>query len=644
MPPATPSAIDPIDLAIEHHQAGRLHEAELGYREILRLNPRERDALHLLGVVAHQSGRQEDAIRLIQQAITIDASQAKFHNSLGSVYQSVGHIAAAAACYRQSIVLDQNYPEAHANLGQMLLDLTRPAEALGVLERAIALKPDYANAHLTLGVALKTLGRYDEATAAFQRASHLRKDFMDALFQLGNILKDQGRITEAIDSYLRVLEFEPLAFTTLCNLLCNYQYRDGITLEELATAHARFDRTFGEFHRRHIRPHGNDRDPERPLRVGFVSADFIKHPVGFFTVRMFEHLDRGQFEAVCYNNAATSDDITERIRAKAVLWRDVRAWSDDQVAQAIRDDRIDILFDLSGHTRDNRLLVFARKPAPIQITWAGYVGTTGLRAMDYLLADGHEVPEGTEHHYVERIIRMPDGYVSYEPPFGAPDVLPLPAMQTGRVTFGSFNNQAKLGRDTVSTWARVLSRVPGSRLILKYYAMNNPAVVGRLREMFAGHGIEADRVIFLGSTSHVEQLERYRDVDIALDTFPYGGGLTTLEALWMGVPVVTCPGETFAGRHSLSHLSNIGLTETIARDLDEYVAVAASLAADLPALARLRSGLRERVASSPLCDGGRFARNFERILRSVWQEWVGQEPDAGEEHGVEQELAVGAEA
>lgn len=637
-------ATDPIDLAIEHHQAGRLAEAEREYRELLRINPRDRDALHLLGVVAHQSGRQEDAIRLIQQAITIDATQAKFHNSLGSVYQSVGHIAAAAACYRQSIVLDQNYPEGHANLGQMLLDLTRPAEALGVLERAIALKPDYANAYVTLGVALKTLGRFAEATAAFHRATHLRKDFMDALFQLGNILKDQGRITEAIDSYLRVLEFEPLAFTTLCNLLCNYQYRDGITPQELAVAHARFDSTFGSSYRRQIQPHDNDRDPERPLRVGFVSADFIKHPVGFFTVRMFEHLDRSQVEAVCYNNAATNDEITDRIRAAAAVWRDVRAWSDDQIAQAIRDDRIDILFDLSGHTRDNRLLVFARKPAPIQITWAGYVGTTGLRAMDYLLADRHEVPEGTERHYVERILRMPDGYISYEPPANAPEVSPLPAMHTGRITFGSFNNQAKLGMQTVATWARVLHRVPGSRLILKYYAMDNPAVCGRLREMFAGHGIEPHRVIFLGSTSHMQQLEQYREVDIALDPFPYGGGLTTLEALWMGVPVVTCPGETFAGRHSLSHLSNVGLTETIARDLDDYVALAESLAADLPALARVRSGLRQRVASSPLCDGERFARHFEQILRSVWEEWLDRQADTVEQPEAEQAYAVGAEA
>jgi predicted O-linked N-acetylglucosamine transferase (SPINDLY family) len=306
----------------------------------------------------------------------------------------------------------------------------------------------------------------------------------------------------------------------------------------------------------------------------------------------------------------------------------VHGWSDDRLAQAIREDKIDILFDLTGHTRDSRLLVFARKPAPIQISWAGYVGTTGLRTMDYVLADQYEVPPEAEPHYCERVLRMPDGYICYEPPSCAPPVSPLPALERGHVTFGSFNNQAKLGQQTVATWSRILHRMPESRLVLKYYAMSNSAVAGRLREMFAGHGIEPDRIDFLGTTSHAEQLERYRDIDIALDPFPYNGGLTTLEALWMGVPVVNCPGETFAGRHSLSHLSNVGLTTTIARDLNDYVDLAASLAADLPALARLREGLRDRMQSSPLCDGERFARNFERIMRGVWREWVDLETGA----------------
>lgn len=611
-----------LDLAIEHHQAGRFDEAEQLYRDILLAAPHHRDALHLLGAVAHQTGRNAEAIQLIQRAITIDGSQSVFHNSLGSVYQSLGHLAAAAACYQQSVALDRNYPEGHNNLGMVLIDLGRHAEAATLLERAVQLRPEYANAHNNLGIALKLLGRFAEATAAFRRGLQSRDSFWEAHFQLGNILKDQGRVAEAIESYERVLEFEPHAVTTLNNLLCTLSYRESITLEELASAHARFDRVFGERYRGQTRPHDNDRNPDRPLRIGFVSPDLHRHPVGFFSVRMFEHLDRTQVEAFVYHDSLSSDDITGRIRAVASAWRDVHGWSDDRLAQSIRDDRIDILFDLAGHTRGSRLLVFARKPAPIQISWAGYVGTTGLQTMDYILADRHEVPPEAERHYCERVLRMPDGYVCYEPPACAPPVSPVPALRTGHVTFGSFNNQAKLGPRTIATWSRILHRVPGSRLVLKYYAMSNPAVAGRLREMFAGHGIEPGRIDFLGTTSHAEQMARYRDIDIALDPCPYNGGLTTLEALWMGVPVVTCPGETFAGRHSLSHLSNVGLTTTIARDLEDYVDLAASLADDLPTLARLRAGLRERMQSSPLCDGAGFARNFEPLMRDVWRKWA----------------------
>lgn len=628
MPSAVESAAEPIDLAIEHHQAGRLHEAEQGYRTILRHNPRERDALHLLGVVAHQSGRQEEAIRLIQQAIKLAPAQSKFHNSLGAVYQSLGHTVAAEACYRQSVTLDAAYPEGHHNLGMTLLDLGRPAESLHALERAVALKPEYASAHLNLGMALKSLGRLSDATAAFRRAASLRDGFWEALFQLGNVLKDQGRIDEALAAYQQVLDYEPRAFTTWSNMLCTLQYRDGISLAELAAMHARFDQVFGEPLRERLRPHTNDRDPDRTLRLGFISADLHSHPVGFFIVRMLEHLDRSRVEAVCYHNSTTADDITDRIRSAAAAWRDVRDWSDERLEQGVRDDTIDILFDLSGHTRDNRLLVFARRPAPIQITWAGYVGTTGLRTIDYVLADDHQIPAAAEAHHVERILRMPDGYVTYDPPAAAPAVSPLPALETGGVTFGSFNNQTKLGPRTVETWSRILHGVPGSRLLLKYYAMSNPAVSGRLREMFAGHGIAANRLVFVGSSSHAQQLAQYGEIDVALDPFPYSGGLTTLEALWMGVPVVTCPGETFAGRHALSHLTTIGLTETIAEDLDAYVAVAASLATDLPRLARLRAGLRDRVAASPLCDGRRFAREFARAMRRVWHDWIGHAGEA----------------
>jgi predicted O-linked N-acetylglucosamine transferase (SPINDLY family) len=366
-------------------------------------------------------------------------------------------------------------------------------------------------------------------------------------------------------------------------------------------------------------------DPQRRLRLGFVSPDFWRHPVGYFLIRVLENLDRERFEIVCYSDRAVPDAMTARFQRAAARWRETRRMGDEPLAEQIRADRIDILFDLAGHTAENRLLVFARKPAPIQITWAGYVGTTGLEAMDYLLADRWEVPPEAEPYYAERVLRMPDGYVCYDPPAYAPRVGPLPAGGTGAhpgVTFGSFNHPLKFTPRVVACWARILHRLPQARLVLKYRGLDDPDAQARLWKLFAGEGIAARRVELSGGCSHDEFLGWYNRIDIALDPFPYGGGLTTCEALWMGVPVVTCPGETFASRHSLSHLSNVGLKETIARDLDEYVALAVSLAEDLPRLAALRAGLRERMARSPLCDGKRFAANLAELLRRVWREWV----------------------
>ncbi len=312
------------------------------------------------------------------------------------------------------------------------------------------------------------------------------------------------------------------------------------------------------------------------MRVGFVSADFGIHPIGYFLVRVLENLDRGQVETTCYSNRGAPDDRTDRLRAAAAHWRHVSSLSHEQLAAQIRDDQIDILFDLSGHTGGHRLLTFARKPAPLAITWAGYVGTTGLAALDYLLADRYEVPVSAEPLYRERILRMPDGYVCYDPPHDAPPVSPLPALAQGHVTFGSFNNVGKITPDVVALWAKVLKRVSGSRLLLKSLGMNDSSVVGRLTAKFAEHGVAPSSLEFQGSSEHRELLAEYGRVDIGLDPFPYGGGLTTCESLWMGVPVITCPGETFASRHSFSHLSNVGLTETIAGDLETYVELAAA--------------------------------------------------------------------
>jgi len=578
-----------------------------------------------MGLAAYQSGRHDEAIHWINRALASDPTQAAFHNSLGAVYEALGEIHRAVDCYRQSTMLDMDDALAHNNLGALFLRLGRPLEAEPLVRRAIQLDAHCADAHNTLGRVFRSLGRITEATLCFRRAVQMREDFSAAHNNLANVLKDLGQSDEAIAHYKRALQLEPSASRIHGNLLYALQYRHGVTLEELAAAHADFEARFGGPLRETWEPHANEPAADRRLKLGFLSPDLHRHPVGYFMMPVFDNLDPEATEIICYSTSGIDDDLNRRLREKATVWHDVPTWSDERIAGLIREDRIDILFDLAGHSGNNRLTVLAHKPAPIQITWAGYPATTGMRAIDYILADHHEIPADSERHYCERVLRMPDGYVCYEPPEYAPAVSPLPAARNRHVTFGSFNNPVKIGPYVIAVWAKILDRVPESRLILKYNGFDDPAQAERLAALFSSRGIDRARVSYLGKSQHAELLGHYAEIDIALDPFPYNGGLTTLEALWMGVPVVTCPGDTFASRHSLSHLSTLGLTTTIGDDLEEYVDLAASLASDLPALARLREGLRDRMQSSPLCDGKRFARNFEQIVRGVWREWVALE-------------------
>ena len=511
--------------------------------------------------------------------------------------------------------LNPDHAETRTNLGVALKDQGKLDEAVACHRQALQLKPDYAEAHNNLGNALREQGQQEEAVACYRRALELKPDFAGAHNNLGIVFKEQAKLEEAIACYRRALQLKPDYAEAHSNLLFTLQYRTGVTPPALAEAHAEYDRRHAQPLRGALASPKNVGDRRGRLRLGFVSPDLGRHPVGYFLVRVLENFDKEQVETVCYSDRTVKDDMTSRLQAAASEWCDVFGVSDQRLAEQIRSERIDVLFDLAGHTAHNRLLVFARKPAPIQITWAGYVGTTGLTAMDYLMADRYEVPPGAERHYQERVLRMPEGYICYDPPAYAPPVAPLPALDRGQVTFACFNNPAKVTFQVIEVWARILRRLPAARLALKYNGWNDRRVSRRFAEMFVAQAIDPGRVEFLGASPHVELLSEYRRIDLALDPFPYSGGLITCEALWMGVPVVTFPGETFAGRHSLSHLSNVGLTETIARDLDQYVELAVSLAGDLPRLAELRAGLRGRMAASPLCDGKRFAANLSTILR-----------------------------
>jgi protein O-GlcNAc transferase len=605
----------------------RLDQAEAAFRRAAELLPHEANPLFNLGNALKEQKRLDEACACYRQVLALQPDYFQAHNNLGNALRDQGQLDAALDCYRRALEIRPDYAEAHVNRGNALRDLGRADEAEACCRRALEIQPNFPAAWINLGNALNTQGRkdeaeasyrravelapglaeaqrklgallvsrgrIDEAVACFRRAVELRPDLAEAHSSLGNALMLQGRLDEGDACYRRALELQPDFARAHSEALHWRQYRPGVTPAALAADHAEWDR-------RHGQPFAAGRAPSRPAPEPHLEA-----------------FAREGFEIVCYSACLRNDDLNARFRAAARLWRDVAPLPDDVVARQIAADGIDVLFDLAGHTAGNRLPVFARKPAPVQVTWIGSEGTTGLSAMDYLLADRHVVPPGAEVHYRERVLRLPDCYVCYDPPPEAPVVGPLPALARGGFTFGSFNNPAKVHAGVAAVWARVLQRVPGSRLVLKYRGLTDAGTRRRLLVLFAAQGIGGDRLELWDWSPHAEMLGQYNAVDLALDPFPFGGGATTCEALCMGVPVLTWPGETFAGRHSLSYLAAVGLSGTVARDLDEYVELAAAWAADLPRLAAVRAGLREQMARSPLCDGARFAGHLAALLRKV---------------------------
>jgi protein O-GlcNAc transferase len=604
----------------------KLQTAVEEFRRALEIKPDYAEAYNNLGNALKEMEQLEAAIACWRKTLELKPNYGPAYNNLAVALREQGRLDEAVADCQRAIELNANHAEAHNTLGNALKDQQKFEEAIASYRRALELKPAYAEALVNLGVALQECSGLDQAIVCFERAVEVEPELAEAHNNLANARKDQGRLDDAVRLFRRAIEVKPDYAAAHSNLLYTRQYQAGVNLSELAAAHAEFNRRHAAPLAAQVEPHPNVRDPRRRLRVGFLSPDFGRHPVAYFLIRAFEQFDREQWETFCYSDRLNKDELTARFRSAATTWQEIMGVSDKDVAAMIAADRIDVLFDLAGHTARNRLLVMARKPAPVQITWIGYEGTTGLDAIDYLLADSYTIPDGAEKHYRERILRSPHAYVCYEPPTDAPDPGPLPAEKNGTIRFGSFNNQAKITPEVVQVWSKLLQRVPQSKLVLKYQGLGIESVRDRFSQLFAAQGIDPARLEFAPRTDYAGYLSAYREIDIALDPFPFGGGITTCDALWMGVPVVTCPGETFASRHGLTHLSNIGLMETIARDFDEYVEIAVKLAHDLPRLASIRAGSRERMALSPLCDGKQFAEDLTRIVRGVWEAWCTSAP------------------
>ena len=494
--------------------------------------------------------------------------------------------------------------------------------ATASFEQAIALKPGLAEAHNNLGLGLQGLGRVEEAMARYEQAIALKPDYAEAHYNLGVFFQGLGRVEEAIACQQKAMSIKPDFSEAHSNLLMTMHYAPNCNVQKIYDEHIKWNTQHVVRLSENIKTYRNSIEPNRKIRIGMVSGSFHRHPVGYMIINAIEMLNRESIELYCYSNNHKTDDLGLRIREACQTWRFIAGMKDEEVSALIEDDVIDILVDLSGHADKNRLLVFARKPAPVQVKWVGgQFNTTGMTAIDYFLSDWVETPKGCDKWYTEKIIRLPDGYVCYDPPHYAPPVNSLPALSNHFVTFGCFNNLAKVNNEVVVLWSRLLLKIKGSKLILITNQLNDSKTRTNFKNLFLQEGVSPDQLDLQGSLPHSKLLKSYNNIDIALDPFPYSGGLTTCEALWMGVPVITMPGPTFAGRHSATHLTNVGLKDWIVDSQEKYLEVVEQWCNDLEALAKLRTNLRQQVKNSPLCDAPRFARNLETVFRNMWQTW-----------------------
>jgi predicted O-linked N-acetylglucosamine transferase (SPINDLY family) len=601
-------------------ERGRVEEAVSSFRRAIELMPTYAEPYSNLGNALRALGQFKDSIKAHQQALRLKPNSAEIHSNFGLALKESGDIGGSLAEFSRAIALKPDYVDALNNLGGAMVLEGRLDEALAVFSRAASLRPDSPEVQNNLGNLLKEKGRLDESAAAYEHALRLRPDFAEAHSNLGINLSAQGRLTEAMESFRRAMQAKPDVPQYFGNLLYTMHFHPDYDGATILREHIEWGRKYADplTPKPDRRGTGVSTSSPRRLRIGYVSPDLRDHPVGRFLAPLLAHHNHDQFEIFCYSAVRLPDETTIRFRSYADQWRNIVNLSDEAAAEQVRLDQIDVLVDLTLHMTGSRLLLFARKPAPVQATWLGYVGTTGVRAIDYRISDPFLDPPGQEEPYVEQTLRLPRCFWCYEAPTAAPPLNPPPALSNGFVTFGCFNNFTKVTPPTLELWATILSQAPGSRLIIHSHAGSHR---DRVRKTFNDCGIDPSRVEFVGMLPTSQYLQQHNFIDVALDPLPYGGGTTTCDALWMGVPLVTLAGRTAVGRAGVSLLSNIGLPELIALTPGQYLSIALALANDLQRLAAIRASLRQRMLASPVMDSQRFASDIEAAYEAIWKNY-----------------------
>lgn len=604
--------------ALTSFQAGRYQEAWALCQVICLADRLDTEARLMCGMIAGLRGDHALAEDFFRQVLALDPKQAVAHFNLGIALRDQERLTEACHSFKRAIALRPNYGEAMNALSNAYIALNEWQDAAQVLNEALSIWPRSADVYSNLGAVCQAMGHLHEAVTAYEAALKINPRLGITLDGLGSAYQSLGDFERAEQSYRKSLAFTPGDLHARSNLLMLLNYLPEADRTMVFKEHIEWSK-IAQTQIPTMAPIKPTQDLQQRLKIGYLSPDFREHSVASFIEPVLLHHDRSRFEICCYSDLPRPDETTERIKAAADLWRDIHKLSDMETARLIREDRIDILIDLAGHTGNNRLGIFAAKPAPLQMTYLGYPNTTGLDAIDYRITDEVADPAGEEAWFSEKLLRLDGCFLTYQPDRNAPDVAPLPVLENGHVTFGSFNNFSKINPSVLRLWAEVLKQVPGSRLLLKCPALTDIGVQERVRADFDALGIGAERLDLLGHTrTRAEHLGLYARIDIALDTHPYNGTTTTCEALWMGIPVLSLEGKHHAGRVGATLLRAAGLADWLADSPEAFIAAARDRAGNTTDLAWLRGSLRERLKASRLCDARAFARSLETGFVEAW--------------------------
>ena len=618
-----------IEMAEFHLRSGNLDGAEQTCSLLLEKTPDNVEALFLLGNMAHQKGNHQEAVSYFTRAVTVSPALPVLRLNLGTSLMLLKRYEESIAELKEATFLDSSNIAAWFQLGVALEEKGDLDQALDAYGATLRLDPSHDHAVLRCADIRQRQNRMEEALQLYQEALRLQPRNYMTCNNAGNAAKYLGRISEALIWYRKAQELEPGQRICASNYLMTMLLSAECSPEDIYRNHAEWSETF-ETPLSHARkPFLNRPAPERPLRIGYLSCDFKYHPVAFFIEPILATHDRGKFAVFCYSNCDSPDQITAQLERLSDTWRSINHLGDEEVSDLVRNDEIDILVDLGGHTARNRLTVFARKPAPVQVTWLGYPATTGLKSIDYRITDAKADPPGrTESFHSETLYRLPEHFICYRPPANSPPAAPLPCLTNGFITFGVFNHFSKVTPEAIDLWCAILRTLPDARLLIKAQGMEHEPMRERVRAMFASRDISPGRLELSGKTPSIySHLELFGKVDISLDTFPYNGTTTTCESLWMGVPVIAKEGDSHLSRVSVSLLEAVGLSGLVAASDTDYVALATFLARDTKNLRILRNNLRDRMRASKLLDTAGFTSSLEGAYREMWRRWCG---DRGE--------------